>query len=382
MGRSRRVRTHRRAGGVCAVGAKSPLPRIKPGVKSRLIFRCPSSMRRIVTESSLQNAELLEPDEDDFFVEQPPEHASNDIWLMMMGLLSPGTGLCMTHRGKVGVHVNMLLAWSVALLPAVAALLDIFPVYVCLLSVVMILAVWIGSMVHVIAHASLDTEAQSPWRQAGVAFLSFWFPLVVALYAGGIVVQCAWVSNDAMLPGMEKGDIIFINRTSYRRENPHHGDLVWVEERVREGGQVRQKSFLGRVIGCPGDEVQLFGMQPSVNGERLQQFMQRADLETWRPNTVAYEIPFGVAVSDEMSEPAQWYPVVISRRLLYSSTNAVKLEADYYYILEDNRDAGDERSRRSYGSIVHRREIHGQPQFVLYNSESESFFSRYNVRLR
>lgn len=342
----------------------------------------PPLMGRIVTEPSLQNAELLETDDDEFFVEQPPEPASNDLWLTLMGLLSPGTGLCMTHRGKVGVHVNMLLAWSVVVLPAAAALLDIFPVYFCLLAVGIILAVWIWSMGHVMAQASLYADAQSPWRQAGIAFLSFWFPLAVALCAGGLVMQCAWVSNEAMLPGIERGDVIFVNRTSYMRENPRHGDLVWVEERVREGGQVRRKSYLGRVIGCPGDEVQLFGMQPSVNGERLQQFVQRAEMETWSPTAVAYEIPYGVTVSDDMAEPEQWYPVVMSRRLLYSSTNAVTLEADYYYVLEDNRDAGDERARRSYGSIVHRREIHGQPQFVFYNADSESFFSRYNTRLR
>ncbi|MBQ8037995.1 MAG: hypothetical protein IJ268_13475, partial [Proteobacteria bacterium] len=80
--------------------------------------------------------------------------------------------------------------------------------------------------------------------------------------------------------------------------------------------------------------------------------------------------------------PDDWYAVLSPNQLLFSETNTVQLEDGYYFILEDNRVAERSRTRSSYGSIVHRSEIRGRPQYVIYNTEAEHAFDRYGLALR
>lgn len=99
--------------------------------------------------------------------------------------------------------------------------------------------------------------------------------------------------------------------------------------------------------------------------------------------TIAYEIPFATswhARTDD--EPSKWYPVRLPSKSLFSQTNALTLDGEFYYVLEDNRDTFNDRIRNSYGAIVHRREIKGKPIFIFYNTESDDIWQRFRLAVR
>ena len=73
---------------------------------------------------------------------------------------------------------------------------------------------------------------------------------------------------------------------------------------------------------------------------------------------------------------------MMPQELLFSHTNSVRLEQDYYYVLEDNRTSGLGHVRTSYGFIVHRSEIQGRPKYIIYNTDQPDHFARYGLAVR
>ncbi len=87
----------------------------------------------------------------------------------------------------------------------------------------------------------------------------------LATYAGGLVAAIAWISlmqtfvveafkipSGAMIPTLEIGDHIFVNKLSYRLGEPARGDLaVFVYPCEPD------KDFIMRIVALPGDTVEV-----------------------------------------------------------------------------------------------------------------------------
>ncbi|MDQ3966172.1 MAG: signal peptidase I [Actinomycetota bacterium] len=98
--------------------------------------------------------------------------------------------------------------------------------------------------------------------------------LVVLLVAFGLVfgflrpfvVQSFWIPTESMVPTLEVGDRVFVNKFVYRFAEPERGDIV-VFKNV-EGGQ---EELIKRVVGVPGDEVTIRNGVLFVNEERWEE---------------------------------------------------------------------------------------------------------------
>ena len=71
------------------------------------------------------------------------------------------------------------------------------------------------------------------------------------------------VSGQSMQPLLNSGDVVLINRLSYDFGKPQRMDVVVFEREDK-------KSNVKRVIGIPGDVVQITGGEVYVNGKRLE----------------------------------------------------------------------------------------------------------------
>ncbi|GEM_PF-3294518 len=327
------------------------------------------------------------PLDESFFYEAPTVEFEQDqttISAYILGFAAPGAFLCVHHRMPLGIGLNLLLASLFLTMPLLSLFTGIFPVPIILSVCVLLIACWFYGIVYVVRHPPKLHRIFDSWAHAGIAFLSFWLPLFICFYLSvNCIWQRTWMGNDTMMPGMQKGDIVLVDKMAYHRQDPTYGDLVLIEERIEDNGVFRRRAFFGRIIALPGDEVQLYGFHPSVNGKTLQQFYARRDEDIIDRSIVMYELPHGIETSgDPILEPEKWYPVLAPNQLLFSQTNVVTLENNYYYILEDNRDSNRDRTRTSYGSIVHRSEICGRPQYILSNTLSDHRFSRYGIVLR
>ena len=89
--------------------------------------------------------------------------------------------------------------------------------------------------------------------------------LAVLLFVGvNIVVARIRVDGESMEPTMASGEYVMVNRLSYRFGTPQRGDII-----VFHFPRDPKEEYIKRVIGLPGDEVEVRNGQVYINGQPL-----------------------------------------------------------------------------------------------------------------
>jgi len=109
--------------------------------------------------------------------------------------------------------------------------------------------------------------------------------LILALFIRTFVVQAFKIPSGSMLPTLEIGDHLLVNKFSYgvrmpfmdrfifEFDGPEFQDII-----VFEFPENPSKDFIKRVIGTPGDEIEIRDKQLFVNGEKIaEEYVRYAD---------------------------------------------------------------------------------------------------------
>ena len=100
--------------------------------------------------------------------------------------------------------------------------------------------------------------------------------VLLALVIRTFVVQAFTIPSGSMMDTLLVGDYILVNKFLFGAElpftdlhmpglrNPHQGDIV-----VFKYPQDERRDFIKRIIGTPGDRIQIRGRQVFVNGRQL-----------------------------------------------------------------------------------------------------------------
>jgi len=72
------------------------------------------------------------------------------------------------------------------------------------------------------------------------------------------------VENISMLPTLNPGELILVNKLAYKMGDPRHGDVVIFHAPNNPG-----EDYIKRIIGVPGDEVTVGNGKVVVNGIEL-----------------------------------------------------------------------------------------------------------------
>lgn len=112
--------------------------------------------------------------------------------------------------------------------------------------------------------------------------------IILALGIRTFVAEARYIPSGSMEPTLEINDRLVVEKVSYHFNPPQRGDIVvfWPPETLFSEGR-RRDAFIKRVIGLPGDTVEVTNGNVIVNGERLEEDYIKAPPDyTWGPETV------------------------------------------------------------------------------------------------
>jgi signal peptidase I len=96
--------------------------------------------------------------------------------------------------------------------------------------------------------------------------------VVIALVIEAFLVQAFWIPSPSMVPTLNVGDRVLVNKLSYRFHDVHRGDLIVFERppgASRGGGEDEIKDLIKRVVAVGGDTIEARNQLVYVNGERV-----------------------------------------------------------------------------------------------------------------
>jgi signal peptidase I len=148
----------------------------------------------------------------------------------------------------------------------------------------------------------------------------------LAAFALALVPTCLRaykITGISEAPTMVLGDKILVNRVAYVFTTPRRGEMLVLH--------FPDRPFFGpkRVIGIPGDTVEMVDSRVIVNGRTLPMHeLKRASF-----NWIAPDNHIGSVVAEE-----DGHLIAFTPGLAYNSHAPVHLATDEYFLLGDNRD--------------------------------------------
>jgi signal peptidase I len=144
--------------------------------------------------------------------------------------------------------------------------------------------------------------------------------LVLAVVVRTYVAQMFYIPSGSMLPTLQVGDRIVVDKLSYHLHDVHRGDIVVFRRPPLEDADYTD--LVKRVIGLPGDTISAVGGRVDINGKPL--------AEPWLPSPEPETLP------SPLTAP-------------YSLNHPYKVPPGYYYVMGDNRT--DSEDSRYFGPI-------------------------------
>src|SRR5262249_60509605 len=92
--------------------------------------------------------------------------------------------------------------------------------------------------------------------------------LVVALLIRAFFLAAFYIPSESMVPTLEKGDRVLVNKLSYKLHDVHRGDLV-VFERPPNEPDNGIKDLIKRVVALPGETIEWRDCKVLINGNPL-----------------------------------------------------------------------------------------------------------------
>lgn len=111
--------------------------------------------------------------------------------------------------------------------------------------------------------------------------------VILALGIRTFVAEARYIPSGSMEPTLEINDRLVVEKISYHFNPPERGDIVvfWPPENALPGN--RKDAFIKRVIGLPGDTVEVTNETVLINGEPIQEeYIEAPPNYEWGPQVV------------------------------------------------------------------------------------------------
>ena len=97
--------------------------------------------------------------------------------------------------------------------------------------------------------------------------------IILALGIRTFVAEARWIPSESMLPTLKVNDKLIVDKLSYDFANPHRGDIVVFSptDNIKKENPNLKDAFIKRVIGVPGDKVEVKGERVYINDQPLRE---------------------------------------------------------------------------------------------------------------
>src|ERR1041385_1611044 len=152
--------------------------------------------------------------------------------------------------------------------------------------------------------------------------------LAVALYIViTICLQTVRVDGPSMIPTLQSNDLLFADKLTYHLHAPERGDIVV----LRQPGDIN-RDIIKRVIGVPGDTIEIDGTFHVVNGQpRPAVLIKPAGASSFQALPEPY-------LPDQSKDP--WTDVDFccdSAGKATKTPEALTIPSDRFFVMGDNR---------------------------------------------
>jgi signal peptidase I len=182
-----------------------------------------------------------------------------------------------------------------------------------------------------------------PKPGAIVEFCRSFFPVIlIVLLLRSFLVEPFRIPSGSMLPTLDIGDFILVNKFTYGLRLPVLHTKVLGNGVPRRGDVVvfrfppdPRKDYIKRVIGLPGDDIRYENKTLYVNNHRI----QTSDMQLYAGMGAA---PFGIPTLElkEQLGPVAHMILVVPRRL--EQDLHTQVPAGHYFVMGDNRDNSED----------------------------------------
>ena len=142
--------------------------------------------------------------------------------------------------------------------------------------------------------------------------------------------------GDSMSPKLSNGDVVLVNRFAYNVTSPKRGDIIVFKPKGNENSHY----YIKRIIGLPGETVEIIEGSVYINGEKLKE------------DYTATEINDVGIVSEKIT-----------------------LGGDEYFVLGDDRDKSEDSRMADVGNVK-RSYIYGKAWFLLSPFDHMGFIKK------
>lgn len=210
--------------------------------------------------------------------------------------------------------------------------------------------------------------------------LTLGIPAIVAFFFRSVVASPRHIPTGSMIPTIKVGEFIFVKMFSYdwhipytrkslvKRADPQRGEVVVFEYPIEP-----DKDYIKRVIGVPGDTVEIRDKRIILNGRPLR--LEKVEDESILADLAPEYDPKRLSLFKETNGDHTYYVMHMNGKSA-PDMEAVVVPPGQYFVMGDNRD--NSHDSRFWG-FVERDQFLGEGSFIWFSFDKNHFpFLRFN----
>ena len=203
--------------------------------------------------------------------------------------------------------------------------------------------------------------------------------LVIAILIRSFLIQPFYIPSSSMEPTLLVGDRIFVSKYTYGyskhsfpfsppilnkrvfNSKPEYGDLV-----VFKTPSDNRTDFIKRLIGFPGDEIQIVEGQLFINKKKMHKTKLANNLNVRCGDSISDVIVYEEELPNKTNHKVAYYKI---GSMINSDSYVVPDR--HYFFLGDNRDCSRDSRFLSSVGYVHEDNLVGKAQMIFFSNDTK-----------